>query len=366
MIHFVGAGSGAADLITLRGKSLLETADVVIYAGSLVNPELLRYTRTECEVYNSAEMTLDEVIDVMEKAENSGGTTVRLHTGDPCLYGAVREQMDRLDALDIAYDVCPGVSSFCGAAAALKAEYTLPDVSQTVILTRMAGRTPVPESESIESLAAHNATMVIFLSAGMLTELSERLKAEKEYLGEYVTAHPLDEYPTFAEMGVTPIDDADGYCKIYGVIDAIDRKQRKSDGKDMAFITLNDGSGEMAVNFFTKQYASFKELLEEGNVIVIAGEAREEETDMIDDEGNPVLVRKFYPDNVEIAKRKSREYVMTVPSYAKFHLFQEENFRKEYEKKDGNILIIHDALTGKIRRTVYRVSEQVKNLQNVN
>ena len=175
MIHFVGAGSGAADLITLRGKSLLETADVVIYAGSLVNPELLRYTRTECEVYNSAEMTLDEVIDVMEKAENSGGTTVRLHTGDPCLYGAVREQMDRLDALDIAYDVCPGVSSFCGAAAALKAEYTLPDVSQTVILTRMAGRTPVPESESIESLAAHNATMVIFLSAGLLTELSERL-----------------------------------------------------------------------------------------------------------------------------------------------------------------------------------------------
>lgn len=175
MVHFVGAGSGAADLITLRGKALIEAADVIIYAGSLVNPELLGYARSDCEIHNSAAMTLDEVIYVMEMAENSGRTTVRLHTGDPCVFGAIREQMDRLDKLDIEYDVCPGVSSFCGAAAALKAEYTLPDVSQTVILTRMAGRTPVPEKESIESLAAHHATMVIFLSAGMLGELSERL-----------------------------------------------------------------------------------------------------------------------------------------------------------------------------------------------
>ncbi|HOR21650.1 MAG TPA: precorrin-4 C(11)-methyltransferase [Ruminococcus sp.] len=175
MVHFVGAGSGVADLITLRGKALLETADVVIYAGSLVSPELLDYTRPDCKICNSAEMTLDQVIKTMETAENSGLTTVRLHTGDPCIYGAVREQMDRLEELGITYDVCPGVSSFCGAAAALKAEYTLPEVSQTVILTRMAGRTPVPESESIESLAAHNATMVIFLSTGMLEELSRRL-----------------------------------------------------------------------------------------------------------------------------------------------------------------------------------------------
>ena len=175
MVHFVGAGSGAADLITLRGKRLLETADVVIYAGSLVNPELLEYTRSDCEIYNSAFMTLDEVIKVMEQAENNGKTVIRLHTGDPSVYGAIHEQMDRLDSLGIAYDVCPGVSSFCGAAAALKAEYTLPDVSQTVILTRMSGRTPVPERESIESLASHNATMVIFLSTGMLDELSERL-----------------------------------------------------------------------------------------------------------------------------------------------------------------------------------------------
>ena len=175
MVHFVGAGSGAADLITLRGKALLETADVVIYAGSLVSQELLGYTRPDCKICNSAEMTLDQVIKTMETAENSGLTTVRLHTGDPCIYGAVREQMDRLEELGITYDVCPGVSSFCGAAAALKAEYTLPEVSQTVILTRMAGRTTVPESESIESLAAHNATMVIFLSTGMLEELSRRL-----------------------------------------------------------------------------------------------------------------------------------------------------------------------------------------------
>lgn len=175
MVYFVGAGCGAADLITIRGKKLLENADVIIYAGSLVNPELLKYADPECEIYNSAEMTLDEVMAVMEKAEKKGRNTVRLHTGDTSIFGAVREQMDRLKALGISYEICPGVSSFCGAAAALKAEYTLPDVSQTVILTRMAGRTPVPESESIESLAAHHSTMVIFLSADMLGELSDRL-----------------------------------------------------------------------------------------------------------------------------------------------------------------------------------------------
>ena len=175
MVDFVGAGCGAADLITLRGKRLIEEADVIIYAGSLVNPELLGYAKEGCQVHNSAYMDLDQVIEVMEKAESEGKKTVRLHTGDPSVYGAIREQMDRLDKLGIDYNVCPGVSSFCCAAAALKAEYTLPDVSQTVIITRMAGRTPVPEKESIESLAAHHATMVIFLSTGMLKELSERL-----------------------------------------------------------------------------------------------------------------------------------------------------------------------------------------------
>ena len=175
MVNFVGAGCGAADLITLRGARLLNRADVVIYAGSLVNPELLTYAPESCEIYNSAEMTLDEVIAVMEEAERTGKRTVRLHTGDPSLYGAIREQMDRLDALHIPYEICPGVSSFCGAAAALRAEYTLPDVSQTVIITRMAGRTPVPASESIPSLSSHGATMVIFLSTGMLPALSRQL-----------------------------------------------------------------------------------------------------------------------------------------------------------------------------------------------
>lgn len=175
MVDFVGAGCGAADLITLRGKRLIEKADLIIYAGSLVNPEILEYAKAGCRILNSAEMTLDEVIGAMEGAEREGKNTVRLHTGDPSLYGAVREQFDRLDRLGIPYEICPGVSSFCGAAASLKAEYTLPDVSQTVILTRMAGRTSVPEGERIERLAAHGSTMVIFLSAGMLSELSERL-----------------------------------------------------------------------------------------------------------------------------------------------------------------------------------------------
>ena len=177
MIHFVGAGCGAPDLITVRGMRLLEQADVIIYAGSLVNPELLRYVKSGCEIHNSAKMTLDEVTAVMQRAESEQKMTVRLHTGDPSIFGAIREQMDRLDSLGIKYDVCPGVSSFCGAAAALKAEYTLPEVSQTVILTRMAGRTPVPEREQIRSLAAHHATMVIFLSASMTEQLSAELTA---------------------------------------------------------------------------------------------------------------------------------------------------------------------------------------------
>ena len=175
MVHFVGAGPGAEDLITVRGKKYLEEADVVIYAGSLVNPQLLGYTKETCVIHNSATMTLEEVIEVMEKAEAEGKVTVRLHTGDPCIYGAIREQMDILDEKEIAYDSCPGVSAFCGAAGALNLEYTLPEISQSVIITRMEGRTPVPAKESIQSFAAHHATMVVFLSTGMLEELSRRL-----------------------------------------------------------------------------------------------------------------------------------------------------------------------------------------------
>lgn len=171
MVHFVGAGPGAPDLITLRGAELLRQADVVIYAGSLVNPALLELCGAGCAVYNSAQMTLEQVLEAMRMGEN----IVRLHTGDPCLYGAIREQMDALDRLGIPYDVTPGVSSFCAAAAALGAEYTLPGVSQSVILTRMAGRTAVPERESIAALAAHGASMAVFLSAGMLEELQTEL-----------------------------------------------------------------------------------------------------------------------------------------------------------------------------------------------
>ena len=171
MVHFVGAGPGAPDLITRRGAALLQTADCIIYAGSLVNPALLGLAKAGCAIYNSAEMTLEQVLAVMRQMEAEHKTTVRLHTGDPCLYGAIREQMDALDADGIAYDDTPGVSSFCGAAAALNAEYTLPAVSQTVIITRMEGRTPVPDREKIRSLAEHQATMCIFLSVHMFADL---------------------------------------------------------------------------------------------------------------------------------------------------------------------------------------------------
>jgi len=173
MIHFVGAGPGAADLITVRGAELLKAADVVIYAGSLVNPGLLNYA-SGAEIHDSAKMTLDEVISVMKSAHDKRKTLVRLHSGDPSIYGAIREQMDRLNALGIPFDVCPGVSSFCAAAASLKAEYTLPEASQTVVITRVAGRTPVPKGE----------TTILFLSAGL------GIKAQEELLEKYAPDTP--------------------------------------------------------------------------------------------------------------------------------------------------------------------------------
>ena len=175
MVYFVGAGCGAKDLITVRGMKLLGEADVIIYAGSLVNPELLEYAKENAEIHNSALMTLEEIIDVIKASEACGKTVVRLHTGDPSIYGAVREQMDELDKLNIAYESCPGVSACFGAASSLNLEYTLPDVSQTLIITRMEGKTKVPEGESIESLAAHHASMAVYLSTGLLKELSAHL-----------------------------------------------------------------------------------------------------------------------------------------------------------------------------------------------
>jgi len=230
MVHFVGAGCGAKDLITVRGKSMIESADVIVYAGSLVNPELLDYARKDCEIHNSAEMTLDEVIEVMVRAEKEHKTTIRLHTGDPSIFGAVREQADMLASLGIDFDICPGVSSFCGASAVLKAEYTLPDVSQTIILTRMAGRTPVPESESIESLASHRSSMVIFLSTGMLGELSERL-----IKGGY-----SPDTPSAIVYKATWSDQKILRCKV----SELEETARKNGVKKTALVTVGDFLGD--------------------------------------------------------------------------------------------------------------------------
>lgn len=177
MVHFVGAGPGAPDLITVRGQRLLQKADVIIYAGSLVNPEILACRKHTCRIFDSSRMSLQEVLDVMMQAEQEGLTTVRLHTGDPSLYGAVREQMDALEQNGISYDSTPGVSSFCAAAAAMNLEYTLPEISQSVIITRMSGRTAVPDRETIASFAAHRTTMVLFLSSGMTGRLARELVA---------------------------------------------------------------------------------------------------------------------------------------------------------------------------------------------
>lgn len=184
MVHFVGAGPGAVDLITVRGRELIEKADVIIYAGSLVNPALLDFAGEGCRIYDSACMSLEEVTDVMRSCK---GELVRLHTGDPSIYGAVKEQMDILDKEGITYDICPGVSSMSGAAAALGVEYTLPGVSQSVIITRAGGRTKVPEGQDIKDMAVHGSTMVLFLSAGMADKVSRDLK-EGGYPGDTAVA----------------------------------------------------------------------------------------------------------------------------------------------------------------------------------
>ena len=186
MVHIVGAGPGDPELITVRGQRYLREADVVIYAGSLVNPALLKLCREGAEIHNSASMTLPEVVEVVESAEGEGKMTVRLHTGDPAIYGAIQEQMDAFAKKGIDYDVTPGVSSFLATAAVLKQEYTLPGISQTVIITRNEGRTPVPEREKLRALAAHGSTMCIFLSITMLEEVVEELTA-----GGYEASTPI-------------------------------------------------------------------------------------------------------------------------------------------------------------------------------
>ncbi|MCY6356321.1 precorrin-4 C(11)-methyltransferase [Clostridium sp. ZS2-4] len=176
MVYFIGAGPGDVDLITVKGRDILSKADAVIYAGSLVNKEHLKFCKEGVEVHNSASMTLEEVIEVMKKAHIQNKEVVRLHTGDPAIYGAIKEQMDELDRLNIPFEVVPGVSSFTAAASVIKKEFTLPNVTQTVILTRVEGRTPVPETEDLENLARIGASMAIFLSVSMIDKVVEKLR----------------------------------------------------------------------------------------------------------------------------------------------------------------------------------------------
>ncbi len=229
MVHFVGAGCGAEDLITLRGARLIKEADVIIYAGSLVNPALLKSAKRGCRIYNSAEMTLEQVIAVMTEAEQGGLNTVRLHTGDPSLYGAVREQMDALRAKGISCDITPGVSAFSGAAAALEAEYTLPEVSQSLIITRAAGRTAVPERESIASFAAHGASMAIYLSAG----LTEKLQSELTEGG-----YPPETPAAIVYKASWPEE------KVFRcTVSTIDKTAKQNDIKNTALIVVGDFLG---------------------------------------------------------------------------------------------------------------------------
>lgn len=229
MVYFVGAGAGDPELLTVKGKRVIDNADVIIYAGSLVNPEVLKDVKGDAKIYNSAEMTLDEVIDVIENAEKNGLCTARVHTGDSSIYGAVREQFDRLDALGIDYEVIPGVSSFLAAAAAMKKEYTLPNVSQTVILTRMEGRTPVPEREKIRSLAQHGATMIIFLSVGMIDKLCDELS---------------EGYAPDTPAAVVYKASWEDQKIVYGTISDIAEKTRAAGIKKTALITVGGFLGD--------------------------------------------------------------------------------------------------------------------------
>ncbi|MBC7325888.1 MAG: precorrin-4 C(11)-methyltransferase [Moorella sp. (in: Bacteria)] len=174
-VYFVGAGPGDPELITVKGRRLLEEAGVIIYAGYLVNPRVLKYASPGARLYNSASLTLEEVLAIMEEAVAGGIKVVRLHTGDPSLYGALQEQVDALDRLGIPYEIVPGVSSFSAAAAAVKRELTLPGISQTLILTRRAGRTPVPPGERLPDLSRHRASLCLFLSSQDLAAATAEL-----------------------------------------------------------------------------------------------------------------------------------------------------------------------------------------------
>lgn len=226
MISFVGAGPGNVDLITIKGRRLLEEADVVIYAGSLVSKEHLKFCKGEAELYNSASMTLEEVVEIIEKSVKDNLKVVRLHTGDPTIYGAIREQMDLLDEKGISYEVVPGVSSFTAACASIKKEFTLPDVSQTIILTRIEGRTPVPEEEDLESLAKHKASMAIFLSVQEIDRVVEKL----------VKGYGRDDIPVAIVYKATWEDEK----VIFGTLKDIEEKVKQENINKMAQILVGN------------------------------------------------------------------------------------------------------------------------------
>ncbi len=229
MIYFIGAGPGDPELITVKGKRYIEEADIIIYAGSLVNKALLANTRKGAEIYDSAGMTLEEVLEVMVKGAQAGKKIARVHTGDPSIFGAIREQLDALDKYHIKYEVVPGVSSFLATAAVLKKEYTLPGITQTVILTRMEGRTAVPASEKIAALARHQATMIIFLSAGMLDELVDKL---------------ICGYPVNTPMAVVYKASWPEQLIVQGTLQDIAEKVQKAGIRKTALVVVGDFLGE--------------------------------------------------------------------------------------------------------------------------
>ncbi|SEA21910.1 cobalt-precorrin 4 C11-methyltransferase [Oribacterium sp. KHPX15] len=246
MVYFVGAGPGDPELITVKGLRLLREADIVVYAGSLVNADILKACKSDAEIYDSKKMNLQEVLKVFEEAEKSGKNVVRLHTGDTSLYGAIREQMDWLKENGIDYDICPGVSSFSGAAAAIRKEYTLPGVTQTVIITRAEGRTPVPEKEKLSALAAHQSTMVIFLSA----TLSEKVRKE------LIAGGYPEDTPSAVVFRATWPDEEVVWTTLEKIPEAFKREEaRRADGNmKQALIIVGRAIDDKTVYEYSKLY----------------------------------------------------------------------------------------------------------------
>ncbi len=223
-VYFIGAGAGDPELLTIKGKKALEKAEVIIYAGSLVNPDILNYS-PEAKIYNSASMNLEQVIEVIEKSVEDGKTVARVHTGDPSIYGAIQEQIDILKEKNIDFEIIPGVSSFLAAAAAVEREFTLPDISQTVILTRRGGRTSVPEREKLAKLASHRSSMAIFLSVQMI---------------EDVVTDLLKEYPETTPAVVVKKASWTDEVIVRGRLSDIMEKVKKANIKKTALILVGD------------------------------------------------------------------------------------------------------------------------------